>query len=265
MAPRGDVIEANLVEIFSSIQGEGPYVGRPSVFVRFGGCDLRCRWCDSPGTWVPAEECRIEVAAGQGDFRVVPNPVSLETVTSALDALAPPPGCLVSLTGGEPLLQPACVSEIAGRVRERGLRPYLETHGLAVGALAQVLKDVDVVSMDWKLPSDVQLAKGALMKAPATEFAKRHQRFVALANEHAEVFVKVVVTPNTETRELEEVCRGLAEVAPEVALILQPVTPTGGVKQAPSSRQLLEWLRQCGEMHSDVRVIPQTHLSYGAL
>ena len=48
---------ANLVEIFSSIQGEGPHVGESTLFVRFGACDLRCRWCDSPHTWRPAATC----------------------------------------------------------------------------------------------------------------------------------------------------------------------------------------------------------------
>ncbi|MGE4653124.1 MAG: 7-carboxy-7-deazaguanine synthase QueE, partial [Myxococcota bacterium] len=52
---------ANLVEVFSSIQGEGPHVGASTVFVRFGGCDLRCAWCDSPHTWLPSKRCRLEV------------------------------------------------------------------------------------------------------------------------------------------------------------------------------------------------------------
>ena len=42
---------ANLVEVFSSFQGEGPLVGASTLFVRFGECDLRCRWCDSTHTW----------------------------------------------------------------------------------------------------------------------------------------------------------------------------------------------------------------------
>ena len=50
----GAAATANLVEIFSSIQGEGPDLGAATLFVRFGGCDLRCRWCDSPHTWQPS-------------------------------------------------------------------------------------------------------------------------------------------------------------------------------------------------------------------
>ncbi|MBF0512255.1 MAG: 7-carboxy-7-deazaguanine synthase QueE, partial [Candidatus Omnitrophica bacterium] len=43
-------MNASIVEIFRSIQGEGKYVGTSQVFVRFGGCNLRCVWCDTPGS-----------------------------------------------------------------------------------------------------------------------------------------------------------------------------------------------------------------------
>ena len=70
----------NLVEIFSSVQGEGTGVGFATLFVRFGGCDLRCRWCDSVETWSEAETCRIERVRGSGAFEALPNPVALADV-----------------------------------------------------------------------------------------------------------------------------------------------------------------------------------------
>ena len=57
----------------------------------------------------------------------------------------------------------------------------------------------------------------------------------------------------------------LAELAPEAPLILQPVTPFGGIDATPSARTLLETLWACERIHADVRLIPQTHRFYGAL
>ncbi|MEZ4353757.1 MAG: 7-carboxy-7-deazaguanine synthase QueE [Myxococcota bacterium] len=80
--------EASLVEIFVSAQGEGPEVGRTTVFVRFGGCDLRCGWCDSPGTWRPGAVCRLEVEAGRGVFEERANPLPIDVVVEHIERLA---------------------------------------------------------------------------------------------------------------------------------------------------------------------------------
>lgn len=260
----GPIIEANLVEIFSSVQGEGPHVGRPTVFVRFGECDLRCGWCDSPGTWRPARECRIETLAGTGEFRRVANPVDLPTALGALEALGPAKGSFVSLTGGEPLLQPEAVRELADAVRARGLRVYLETHGLASQAIGSLVDLCDVVSMDWKLASDVRRA-GDPGSGPIEEFHAEHRAFLEIARAADELFVKVVVTRNTQDEELERLCRDVAECAPDTLLVLQPVTPFARVRERPSAAQLLAWTQLCSRWLKDVRLIPQTHPSYGAL
>ncbi len=260
--------DANLVEIFWSVQGEGSQVGRPSVFVRFGECDLRCAWCDSPNTWLRAERCRIENEPGSSDFRDVPNPVSLDDVVSAIERLHGEAGGLVSITGGEPLLQPEAVAGLARALQARPgsrYRTLLETHGLAVDALDRVVADVDVDSMDWKLTSDVRRESDP-RRGPVAEFHDAHEAFLArAAQSDASVYVKVVVTPSTKDDELDTVVERIARVAPETPLILQPVTPSGPVREAPSARQLLAWLRSCRRRLPDVRVIPQTHKSLGVL
>ena len=128
-------VEATLVEIFASAQGEGPEVGRSTVFVRFGGCDLRCRWCDSPGTWRPTSRCRIETAPGSGEFVERANPIALDELADIAVRLAPRPATWISLTGGEPLLQPDAVAALAAMLAARDRRVYLETHGLHAEAL----------------------------------------------------------------------------------------------------------------------------------
>ncbi len=261
--------ELNLVEIFWSVQGEGTHVGVPSVFVRFGECDLRCAWCDSRETWLPAKRCRIEVEPGSGRFEEHPNPTTVAGATEAVERLHGPAGGLVSITGGEPLLQAdgvvALVEALRGTLHP-AYRFLLETHGLATEALGRVADCVDIVSMDWKLASDVRRASDP-RHGDVPPFHDEHERFLVYATTQskAAVYVKVVVTPATREEELETVCDRIAARAPQTPLILQPVTPSGPVRSAPSAKEMLQWLRFCRDRLPDVRVIPQTHRSLGVL
>jgi 7-carboxy-7-deazaguanine synthase len=96
-----------VTEIFFSIQGEGSRAGRPCVFVRFTGCDLRCVYCDTAYAF-----------HGGGDM----------TREEIVEAVARHPSRFVLLTGGEPMLQkdlPALAEELVGR----GYEVAVETHG----------------------------------------------------------------------------------------------------------------------------------------
>ena len=248
--------DAHLVEIFSSVQGEGVHVGRSTVFVRFGGCDLRCAWCDSPLTWKPATSG--EVTKLDGSRVGFANPVAIPQLLGWLADYRLEQHAFVSLTGGEPLLQPDALGELARALSGAGPRRFLETHGLEADALEQVIEDVDVVSMDWKLASDVRRA-GVSRAEAREEFHQRHAEFLRVARAAPEVVVKVVVTPATEIRELDAMIEGIAGVDPSVPVILQPVTPTGGVRAAPDPAQVLAWHRHLERGLRDVRLIPQTH------
>ncbi len=251
------------MEIFSSVQGEGPDVGASTLFVRFGECDLRCRWCDSPHTWQAAESCRFETARGTGSFRSVPNPVSLVAALEAARAIEVERHRFASLTGGEPLLQPEAAAALAQALRALGPRIHLETHGLATEALRAVLPHVDVVSMDWKLASDVRRASDP-KGAPVKPFHEAHEAFLALARSAPRVVVKIVVTTASEDAEIGEAVERVACVAPEATLVLQPVTPFGPVRGRPSAARMLALAARAEGRLRDVRVIPQTHPLYGA-
>jgi len=94
-------------EIFHSIQGESTHAGRPCVFVRLTGCNLRCVWCDTA------------YAFHEGDTMTV------EDVVGRVAAF----GCrLVELTGGEPLLQPESIT-LMHALLARGHEVLLETGG----------------------------------------------------------------------------------------------------------------------------------------
>jgi organic radical activating enzyme len=152
-----------------------------------------------------------------------------------------------------------------------GPRLLLETHGLAVEALKRVRSQVDVVSMDWKLVRDVRFAPAIDAVSATTDsadtqsFHELHQGFLAAARETCEVYVKIVVTVETEVTELEAIAARIRDIDSEVPLILQPVTPIGRVRTSPGAEQMLTLMRACERILADVRVIPQTHRVYGAL
>jgi organic radical activating enzyme len=261
----GPPLEAlNLVEVFSSVQGEGPYVGVPTLFVRVGGCDLRCAWCDSPQTWQPAAECRLQLARGSSDFRTLPNPVSLEEVLAAAETLELGAHRFVSFTGGEPLLQAEALRALAAALRLRGPRIYLETNGLAADALARTIDCVDVVCMDWKLASDVRRA-GEAGGEDVEPFHDAHEGFLHVARRAPEVIVKVVVSAASRDAELDEMAARVAEVDSAIPLIVQPVTPLGRVGREVGGERLLALVARLSRCLADVRLIPQTHRGLGVL
>ena len=94
-------------EIFYSIQGESSYAGRRCVLVRLTGCQMRCRWCDTPYSFY------------EGEW------MSLEEIEAEISRFHCP---LVELTGGEPLLQPAALPLMEG-LCDAGYEVLLETGG----------------------------------------------------------------------------------------------------------------------------------------
>jgi organic radical activating enzyme len=239
---------AFITEMFSGIQGEGPLVGVRQVFVRFGGCDLRCWWCDTPGSLVRRGPGRAEVRPGAREFRDIDNPLPLADAKVLLRALAPAEHHSVTFTGGEPLLQPGAVATLGADVRAMGGRTWLETHGGRVLELESVIDVLDLVSMDIKLRS----SSGDFVPLDV------HRQFLEIARA-TDVYVKVVITPDTDERELLQAAQMVAAVDPGVAVVLQPVTPFGRVKAPPSPDQMLHAQTVCLGVHPNVRVIPQTH------
>lgn len=238
--------EGSLIEIFSSIQGEGLLVGCRQIFVRFAGCNLDCRYCDTE--FRATSECRVEDRPGSGIFFDIPNPLSLDTVASLVSQwvrLAPGLHHSLSLTGGEPLAQVALLKEWLPSLR-RILPVYLETNGTLPQALEQILEQLDWISMDIKLAS---------VTGSATPW-EAHRAFLDLAKTR-NCYVKAVVGPATDRGEIEGTARLMRDTAPDTVLVLQPVTQNGEV--AVGAPQLLEFQRLASSVHPLTRVIPQTH------
>jgi organic radical activating enzyme len=243
-------MKANLIEIFASIQGEGPYVGEPMTFVRFQNCALSCRYCDTPDSFKKLPEFRLEAPAGSGEFLLRPNPLEGHELSRLLRDF---PASTLSLTGGEPLqhgefLQ-AWLPELAGRYRI-----LLETNGVLPRELAGLIDSVDIVSMDIKLPSVTG------MKA----YWEEHGEFLKIARKK-DAYVKVVLSKTTDGGEFQQAVAMVKKYAPEIPFILQPVTPHGPVTETIGEDRLEEFYDLSRASLPDVRVIPQIHPLLGVL
>lgn len=253
--------------MFSSVQGEGPEVGRRTLFIRFAGCNLRCAWCDTPHSWHAAPHALLQRAPGAG-FQKVANPLPLADVLSAASGLLRAvPHEFVSFTGGEPLLQPRAVAACAAALRRQNVALHLETQGLHTQALLQAAGETgfDVIAMDWKFASDVRRA-GAEAGA-REEFHSAHETFLRAAAKVARrVAVKLVITSATTAEEIARAGLGVARAHTTACVILQPVTPFASVREAPRAEELLAQQARLQKEFGlpDVRVIPQTHKLWNA-
>ena len=114
-------------DLFLSLQGEGTRAGEPCAFIRLARCNLRCRWCDTTRAYGPGETMMVE---------------------QALERLSLYPTKLASVTGGEPLLQPA-VFDLIEALADRGYTVLVETNG---SVDIRPVDDRAVVVLDVKCP-----------------------------------------------------------------------------------------------------------------
>ncbi|MBU1112488.1 MAG: 7-carboxy-7-deazaguanine synthase QueE [Candidatus Omnitrophica bacterium] len=219
-------MKAKISEIFKSIQGEGLYQGREQVFVRFFGCNLNCRFCDT----------RFEF------FKEA----TLEDLVVEINSFGS--GHSVSLTGGEPLLQVGFLGDLIKELKKQGQTTYLEANGTLPDKLSQVIDNIDIVAMDFKLPSSTGDRR----------FWSEHRKFLEIARSK-KVFVKVVIGKNTQISDLEKAIEIVGETDREVPFILQPENPF----EDELEDKLDNFKKICQKGLADVRVIPQLHKIIG--
>ncbi len=244
---------AAVMEIFTSLQGEGPDLGERHLFLRFYGCNRRCRYCDTEAALKDTGPCRVEQMPGRGDFRERPNPLTVEETASLLRAGGAQKGGVdaLAITGGEPLLHAPFLQELLPRLQNR-FSCILETNGLLFAELETILPFIDGISMDVKIPS-----------ATGEEADwEGHRRFLETGGAKIR-YVKAVVSPIVKEDELHRLAE-LIRSGGNATLILQPVS--GSESDRSWMGRLLEiqaGLREEGVR--SVRVIPQIHKLLGVL
>lgn len=228
--------KAEITEIFSSVQGEGIFVGARQIFVRFKRCNISCEFCDTPNQGVVREY----------------SPAHLMREVKALDK-AKGPHHSVSLTGGEPLVYTEFLKIFLPLLKEADFKAYLETNGTLPDELNSVIDFIDIVAMDFKLPSSTG----------GNEFWKEHLSFLKIAA-RKKVFVKSVVTESTKREDIEDAVKLIKLVNKNIPFIIQPATPVKNFDKKVGSNRLLEFMDIAlkNEVENS-RVIPQMHKVLG--
>lgn len=221
-----------IAEIFGpTIQGEGALIGQPTVFVRAGGCDYRCSWCDS-------------LHAVDSRYRRDWQHLEAVEIMAEVERLSGGQPLLVSLSGGNPAIQDFAPLIALGTAR--GYRFACETQGS--------------VARDW-------FARLALLvlspKPPSSGQATDWAAFdacLAAAGEAAKV-MKIVVFDEQDIAW----ARQAAARHPELALYLQPGNPETDPDRPVDPQRLAERLRwlveaTVGRGWLTPRILPQLHL-----
>lgn len=214
-------------EIFKSIQGEGNVVGRPSTFVRMYGCNLTCTWCDTKYSWAEQENAKEGI-----DYTWMTSEQIFEKV-SEFDAP------LVTITGGEPLLQP--LEPLVNDLVNSGYSILIETNG-TIKPSKGLQKLVSVWSVSPKTSN--------------AGFSIKYGKLEWLQNVNDYYLKFVVVNPRKDTR---EILNFLKERNIDVSkVILQP----DGTREdyIDAVKELMDFARE----ELQFRVLPQLHrLAWG--
>lgn len=178
-------------EIFTSIQGEGTYIGQKHIFIRFSRCNLNCKYCDT-------------------DFKTNLKEYSVDELYDYLKNI----DCqTLSLTGGEPLLEADFLEEFLKKYYSKlNKKIYLETNGVLTSELKKIIDFVDIVAMDIKLKSATGQENNFL----------ENDNFLKIASKK-EAFIKVVFNGKIEEDEIFNVVQLAKKYGSTV--ILQPEMP----------------------------------------
>lgn len=222
-----------IAEIFGpTIQGEGALIGAPSMFVRAGGCDYRCSWCDS-------------MHAVDSAYRHTWRAMTTEAVWAEVEQLSGRRPLTVTLSGGNPAIQD--FGPLIALGKSAGYRFACETQGSVARPWFAML---DMLVLSPKPPSSGEAVDWDAFT-----------RCLAAAGDRPQLIMKIVIFDETDYAW----ARSAAERHPNLPLYLQPGNPEVDPDVPVDPRHLTDrllWLveRVTGDGWFAPRVLPQLHL-----
>ena len=235
---------AYISEIFSSIQGEGLYIGERQLFIRFCGCNLNCDFCDTDFK----KRDFIKIFDEKENVSEIKNPINCEDLKKVIDNFLKTPHPSISLTGGEPLLYTDFLIDFLPEIRGKNLPLiYLETNGSLPQELKKIINLVDIIAMDIKLKS---------VTGDKNRF-EENEEFIKIASEkNKEIFVKIILNKNYDIDELKTAIDIIKKY--NLYLIIQPANYKDKTKEF-SKEELVETINNIINIYPKTRLIPQVH------
>jgi len=223
-------------EIFGpTIQGEGALIGEPTVFVRTGGCDYRCSWCDS-------------LHAVDAEYRATWSAMPPAAVMAEVARLSGDRPLMVTLSGGNPAIQP--LGRLIGMGQSKGYRFAMETQG---SVARDWFASLDMLVLSPKPPSSGMAVDWAVFEDCVT------------AAMSAPTVLKIVIFDETDYLW----ARDVAARYPALPLYLQPGNHTppppeddSAVVDQDGIDARMRWLvdRVIGDGWFAAKVLPQLHV-----
>ena len=210
-------------EIFTSVQGEGLYVGEMQIFVRFCRCNLCCRYCDT------------KFKKDKNTILYTPDRLAEELLHNEVRS--------VSLTGGEPLLEVDFLKDFLPLIKKQK-KINLETNSTLAGELSQIIDYIDVVAADIKLQSATKQKNQFLINDEFFDIARKK-----------DCFIKVVFDENIEKEEIIQVVKIAKKY--ELPVVIQPMMNKN--RFSSNISKLIEIFDIFYKVYPNTRLIPQTH------
>lgn len=235
---------ARVSEIFTSIEGEGIFVGKKTLFIRFSGCHLKCRWCDT--------KYALPLDSGT-DYQI-------DEIEDLIIRELQPFTYKVNFTGGEPLLQADAVIKLADFIKKQtNLKTYIESSCFDSELFSKVLPYIDICKIEFKT-DDSKVVENEVYDSLLLNEIKCLELAV---ESNKTTYIKIVVTNSTNLESFKSLVYNISKKIKPSDILGFIIQPSHGVDQ-PTVNKLLDTYDIVQPMFPEVRIIPQLHKEIGA-
>jgi len=235
---------ARVSEIFTSIEGEGIFVGKKTLFIRFSGCHLKCRWCDT--------KYALPLDSG--------TEYQMDEIEDLIIRELQPFTYKVNFTGGEPLLQTDALIKLADFIKKQtNLKTYIESSCFDSELFSKVLPYIDICKIEFKTDDSKVVENEVYDNLLFNEI-----KCLELAVEsNKTTYIKIVVTNSTNLESFKNLVYSISKKIKPSDILGFIIQPSHGVDQ-PTVNKLLDTYDIVQPMFPEVRIIPQLHKEIGA-